>query len=83
MTIPSVHPTERFAENMRRLREQRGQSQEAFADVADIHRTEVTKLESGKREPKLGTLVKVARGLDVGLMELLEGVEEGPERPVP
>jgi transcriptional regulator with XRE-family HTH domain len=74
MTIPPVEPAQRFAANMRRLRGTRGYSQEAFALLADIHRTEVTKLESGKRDPKLGTVVKVARGLEVPLTELLEGV---------
>lgn len=74
MTIPPVQPAQLFAANMRRLRGTRGYSQEAFALRADIHRTEVTKLESGKRDPKLGTVVKVARGLEVTLTELLEGV---------
>jgi transcriptional regulator with XRE-family HTH domain len=80
MTMPPVEPAQRFAANMRRLRGTRGHSQEAFALVADIHRTEVTKLESGKRDPKLGTLVKVARGLEVSLTELLDGVD-GPVDP--
>lgn len=79
MTIPPVDPAQRFAANMRRLRGTRGHSQEAFALVADIHRTEVTKLESGKRDPKLGTLVKVAQGLEVSLTELLDGVGELPD----
>ncbi len=79
MTMPPVHqPAERFAANMRRLREKRGQSQEAFALTADIHRTEVTKLESGRRDPKLATIVKVARALEVSLAELLDGVHEVP-----
>jgi transcriptional regulator with XRE-family HTH domain len=60
---------------MRRLRHKRGQSQEAFALVADLHRTEVTKLESGKRDPMLETIVKVAAGLDVPIAELLEGID--------
>lgn len=79
MTINAVDPAERFAANMRRLRDKRGHSQEAFALVADIHRTEVTKLESGRRDPKLATLVKVARALDVSLTELLDGIDDLPE----
>jgi transcriptional regulator with XRE-family HTH domain len=78
-----VDPAERFAANMKRLRDKRGQSQEAFALSADIHRTEVTKLESGKRYPKLNTLVKVAAGLDVPLTELLEGIDGRNDRPRP
>lgn len=83
MTITPVHPAERFAANMRRLRDKRGQSQEAFALVANIHRTEVTKLESGRRDPKLATVVKVAHALEVSLAELLDGVDERPEPSFP
>jgi transcriptional regulator with XRE-family HTH domain len=83
MTIPFVESARRFAANMKRLREESGHSQEAFALIAGIHRTEVTKLESGKREPKLGTLVKVAHGLGVSLNELLAGVGDRSEPPAP
>ena len=84
MTMPPVHqPAERFAANMRRLREKRGQSQEAFALSADIHRTEVTKLESGRRDPKLATIVKVAKALEVSLAELLDVIHEAPDAASP
>lgn len=78
----SVSPAERFATNMQRLRRLRGQSQDAFALHAGIHRTEVTKLESGKRQPKLDTIVKVAQALDVPLGELLAGIDDWGVRPV-
>jgi transcriptional regulator with XRE-family HTH domain len=81
--MPPVKPAEQFAANLKRLRDERGHSQEDFADLAQLHRTEVTKLESGKRDPRLATLVKVAAGLDVTLGELLKDVDEPAEQDDP
>jgi transcriptional regulator with XRE-family HTH domain len=68
----------RFAGNLRRIRESHGLSQEALADLAGIHRTEASLLERGRREPRLGTLVKLAGALEVPLGDLFEGVEWRP-----
>jgi transcriptional regulator with XRE-family HTH domain len=68
----------RFGQNLRRIRESRGLSQEALADVAGIHRTEAGLLERGKREPEMGTLVKLADALEVPIGDLFEGVEWRP-----
>jgi transcriptional regulator with XRE-family HTH domain len=67
-------PTERFARNMRVARAQHGLSQEALAHAAGIHRTEVSLLERGMREPRLGTIVRVARAMKLAPTELLAGI---------
>jgi transcriptional regulator with XRE-family HTH domain len=59
---------------MRRLRLARELSQEALGYRADLHRTEVSLLERGLREPRLATIVRVARALKVPPSELLEGI---------
>ena len=41
----------RLAANLRRLRQAKGLSQEAFADEAGIHRTYVSDLERSARNP--------------------------------
>jgi len=69
----------RFASNLVRCRERAGFSQEALADRASIHRTEVGLFEGGKRTPRIDTLVKVAGGLGVPPGELLEGIEWKPK----
>lgn len=71
----------RFSENLRRARVERGFSQEEFARLADMHRTEVSTLERGRREPRLGTLIKLSGALDVSLDELLEGIGWKPRAP--
>jgi transcriptional regulator with XRE-family HTH domain len=71
----------RFGQNLRRVRQARGLSQEALADLAGIHRTEASLLERGGREPELGTLLKLAAALDAPVAALCEGIEwQPPER---
>ena len=42
---------DRLAKNLRQLRQDKGWSQEAFADEADLHRTYISDLERGARNP--------------------------------
>jgi transcriptional regulator with XRE-family HTH domain len=65
---------ERFAANLRAAREQRGLSQEALAQAGGLHRTEISLLERGQREPRLSTIVTLARALDVEPARLLDGI---------
>ena len=57
---------------MRRLREAKGWSQEEYADRADIHRTYVSDIERGRRNPTISVVEKLARPLDVTAGSLLE-----------
>jgi transcriptional regulator with XRE-family HTH domain len=69
-----VTANERFARNMRAARTERGLSQEALAHAARLHRTEVSLLERGLREPRLGTIIRVARAMKVAPADLLAGI---------
>lgn len=69
-----VEPHDFFARNMRTERERLGISQEALGDLCGLHRTEIGLLERAGREPRLSTIVKVARGLDVPPARLLAGI---------
>jgi transcriptional regulator with XRE-family HTH domain len=69
-----VEPRERFAANLRKRREQRGLSQEALGFASDMHRTEVSLLERAQRDPRLETIVKLARALGVKPADLLAGI---------
>jgi transcriptional regulator with XRE-family HTH domain len=66
---------EQFAANLRRQRDKSGLSQEALADVCDLHRTEISLLERSKRSPRLETIVILAQGLGLSSPgELLDGI---------
>ena len=51
-----------FAANLRAHRDRAGLSQEALADLCNLHRTEISLLERCKRSPRLETIVILARG---------------------
>jgi transcriptional regulator with XRE-family HTH domain len=70
-----VSSREQFAANLRRQRDKSGLSQEALADVCDLHRTEISLLERSKRSPRLETIVILAKGLGLSSPgELLDGI---------
>jgi transcriptional regulator with XRE-family HTH domain len=65
---------DRFAVNLRRAREAKGISQEELGFNCDLHRTEISLLERGGREPRLGTMLKLASALDVSPEDLCAGI---------
>ena len=64
-----------LAENIRRLREARGLSQQQFAKLSGIPRPTWASLESGTANPTLAVLSKAASALNVSIEELV-----GPPR---
>jgi len=63
---------QRLAKNLRRLREAKGLSQEAFAHEAGIHRTYISDLERGARNPTIMVVEKLTLALQVRSGELLD-----------
>jgi transcriptional regulator with XRE-family HTH domain len=63
---------------MRELRAKQKFSQEAFADHCGLHRTAISLVERGKREPSITTLLKISRGFGLTLSEFLRGVDGSP-----
>lgn len=61
-----------FGLRLRKLRAERGISQDALAERTGIHPTAMGRLERGAREPRLGTILRLARGLGVHPGRLLE-----------
>ena len=67
-------PRLRFAQNVRTARREKGMSQENLAVASGLHRTEISLLERGERQPRLTTIVKLARALEVVPAQLLDGI---------
>ncbi len=65
-----------FGTNVRRLREARGLSQEAFGFAAGIDRTYVSGVERGVRNPTIEVAAKFAAGLEVPVHVLLVEPDE-------
>lgn len=61
----------RLGAKVKRLREAKGLSQEELAFQADMHRTYVSGIERGKRNPTVTVLERLAKPLGVTAGELL------------
>jgi transcriptional regulator with XRE-family HTH domain len=72
--MPPVTPVEQFARNLRRRRKAAGLSQQQLAENTGLHPTEISRLERAAREPRLGTMVRLADGLGIGIEKLVTGI---------
>ena len=62
----------RLGQNVRQLREAKGWSQEDYADRAGIHRTYVSDIERGRRNPTITVVERLAQPLGVTPGSLLD-----------
>jgi transcriptional regulator with XRE-family HTH domain len=62
---------ERVACNLRRIRTDRGWSQDDLAEASGLDRTYISGIERGKRNPTLIVLEKIAVGLGVDPLDLI------------
>ena len=60
----------RFGSTVRKLREERGYSQEQLAEHAGVHRNYVGGVERGERNVALENIIKLAKALSVPPSEL-------------
>ena len=65
---------------IRRLRRERGMSQEILSGLAALSRSHLAEIETGKDNASVETLWRIAEGLDIRLSELFRRVEEEMER---
>lgn len=69
----------RFGDLVRRLRSERGYSQERFAEVCRIDRSYMGMIERGEVSVTLSVIAKLAIGLDLSLSDLFLKLERGSE----
>ena len=63
---------ERLAKNMKRLRKERGWSQEALADEAGLDRTYISGIERKVKNPTVSVVERIAVALNCKMGELLD-----------
>ncbi len=68
-------PDPALASALRRLREDRGQTREALAFHAGVTTGSLARIELGQSSPSWDTVRKVAKALEISLVELAQAVE--------
>ena len=68
----------RFGRRVRQLRRQRDLTLEQLGERAKVSDKFVQSIETGRQSPTIDTVEKLARGLGVGLHELLVGEDLSP-----
>jgi transcriptional regulator with XRE-family HTH domain len=71
----SNSPFAQFAANVERIRRKRGMTQEELGWAVGLHPTAVGRVESGERRPTLGTIFRLAEGLEVPPADLFAGID--------
>jgi transcriptional regulator with XRE-family HTH domain len=61
-----------FGENLRAARRRLKLTQEEVAERSGVHATEVSRIEAGKRDPKVSTLLRLAAAVEVPPGQLLD-----------
>ena len=61
-----------FAENLRRRRKELGLSQEQLGARANIQMADISRYETGSRDPRISTIARLAAALDVSIADLLD-----------
>ena len=65
-----------LGERIKELRKKTGLSQEKFALSIEMDRTYYASVESGKRNISLQNIEKIAKGLNITISELFDGIGE-------
>jgi transcriptional regulator with XRE-family HTH domain len=69
-----MHDQQRFGATVRKLRREKGWSQDVFADKSGIHRADVGAIERGERNVTLRTMRIIADTLAVKIADLVKGL---------
>ena len=60
-----------IAEKIKKIRKSKGLSQQNIADIISMNRVQYTRIETSKSDPTITTLNKIAKALEVELIDLL------------
>ncbi len=64
-----------FGENIKKVREKKGLSQEELANIAGFDRTYISLIERGKRNLSLMNICRFAKALELKPFELIKNIQ--------
>lgn len=76
MCMESKPIAKQFGVVVRKLRTNRGMSQEAFADLCGVHRTYMGAIERGEKTVTIETAGKIAKALNIRISQLFIELEK-------
>jgi transcriptional regulator with XRE-family HTH domain len=71
-----------FGRRLRKLRAKHDVSQDHLASITGFHRTTISKLELGERDPQLGTILRLAQGIGVPPEAFVQGLDVTEDDPL-
>jgi len=71
-----MNKTNVIGQTIKKLRENKGLTQEVLSGLAGLDRTHYSKIERGLRSPTLETLFKIAEALDIAPHEIILEIEK-------
>jgi transcriptional regulator with XRE-family HTH domain len=74
-TTFEAEPAQAFGAAVRALRTEQGVAQETLANLADIERSHMGKIERGEHMPTLAIILKIARALGCSSADLMTETE--------
>ena len=70
--MPRMSIQSRVSRNIQRIRREKDLSQEEVAHRADIHQTYLSGVETGKRNPSILVVERIAKALGVDVSEIFQ-----------
>ena len=70
--MPRMSVQSRVSRNIQRIRREKDLSQEEVAHRADIHQTYLSGVETGKRNPSILVVERIAKALGVDVSEIFK-----------
>jgi len=64
-----------FGLRVKKIRTEKKISQEDLAELSGLHRTYISSLERGVRNPTLTTLISLSKGLNIEINEMLKELD--------
>ncbi|WP_199117178.1 helix-turn-helix domain-containing protein [Pedobacter sp. ASV28] len=72
MESDDIKQLEAFGSNLRAIRKEKQLTMEALANLAEIELSQIYRIETGKINPKLTTLIKIANALGISPREFFK-----------
>lgn len=69
---PTIWVVGNLGSNLRAARKKLGLTQEEVAERSGVHATEVSRIEAGKRDPQVSTVLRLAKAVEVPPGQLFE-----------